>query len=261
MKSKVITFILVLFNIISFSQEKVDISISYKLTYKIDSTSEKVNKENFILFVNKQKSMYQSIAKYFKDSLSKQPNQDQAAIAIKYGTENDYYIIYNSKDKVLNHFQPNLGANIYYSTNYKIQWKIEQETKEILNLKCRKATTKMFGRKWIAWFAEEYPLPFGPYKFNGLPGLILELYDSKNYYNFNAYYIKKEKNTLINFNIQNDYAKTTKEKFWELVFKNKFDVDYKYRDFTFQDPNVIQTMRKRMIEKQKIYNNPIELIH
>ncbi|SDH68175.1 hypothetical protein SAMN05421846_101539 [Chryseobacterium taeanense] len=83
----------------------------------------------------------------------------------------------------------------------------------------------------------------------------------KNYYNFKAYYIKKEKNTLINFNIQNDYTKTTKEKFWELVFKNKFDADYKYRDFTFQDPSVMQTMRKKMIEKQKVYNNPIELVH
>jgi len=61
--------------------------------------------------------------------------------------------------------------------NEKITWKILPETKEIEGIKVQKATTNFIGRKWIAWFADEIQFQDGPYKFYGLPGLILSLED------------------------------------------------------------------------------------
>ena len=60
-----------------------------------------------------------------------------------------------------------------------MDWKLQPETKNIGNFKAHKATTKFRGRKYTAWYTLEVPLPYGPWKLQGLPGLILEAYDEK----------------------------------------------------------------------------------
>jgi GLPGLI family protein len=40
------------------------------------------------------------------------------------------------------------------------------------------------GRDYKAWFTNEIPVSDGPYKFYGLPGLIVEIEDSKKQYTF-----------------------------------------------------------------------------
>ncbi|MGA9211116.1 GLPGLI family protein, partial [Kaistella sp.] len=40
------------------------------------------------------------------------------------------------------------------------------------------------GRKWIAWFSKEIEISEGPYKFRGLPGMIFQIYDDKNNFEF-----------------------------------------------------------------------------
>lgn len=69
---------------------------------------------------------------------------------------------------------------MYYSKeeSFIFDWKITNETKKIGSFKCKKATTKFRGRNYIAWFAPEIPVSYGPWKLNGLPGLILEAYDT-----------------------------------------------------------------------------------
>lgn len=65
-------------------------------------------------------------------------------------------------------------------------WKIQQEVKQILGLDCQKATTNYKGRVWTAWFCTEIPVNYGPWKLHGLPGAILEAYDSNKDYIFYA---------------------------------------------------------------------------
>lgn len=61
----------------------------------------------------------------------------------------------------------------------KIKWEIvENNTKNILGFKCQKATTTFRGTPITAFFTPEIPTSFGPEKFSGLPGLILEIFDS-----------------------------------------------------------------------------------
>ena len=59
-------------------------------------------------------------------------------------------------------------------------WNIDEEYKTILNYKCQKATCEIDGVNYIAWFANEIPIMDGPYKYNGLPGLILD-FSNKNF--------------------------------------------------------------------------------
>lgn len=60
-----------------------------------------------------------------------------------------------------------------------ISWKIEEERKTIGRFLCRKALGHFRGRTYTAWFTADIAIQNGPWKFNGLPGLILEVYDDK----------------------------------------------------------------------------------
>jgi GLPGLI family protein len=58
-------------------------------------------------------------------------------------------------------------------------WKITGETKKVGSFIVNKATTSFRGRNYSAWFTTEIPIGIGPWKFNGLPGLILEIKDDE----------------------------------------------------------------------------------
>ncbi len=60
-----------------------------------------------------------------------------------------------------------------------INWQIHSEQRKIGKFNCIRATATFRGRDYEAWFAPEIPLPHGPWKLHGLPGLILEAYDTR----------------------------------------------------------------------------------
>lgn len=66
----------------------------------------------------------------------------------------------------------------------KIEWTIQSQKKEILQQECQMATTTFKGRHYTAWFAPAIPISAGPWKLNGLPGIILAANDDKNEVSF-----------------------------------------------------------------------------
>ena len=65
-------------------------------------------------------------------------------------------------------------------------WQILSETKELLGYGCQLATCDFRGRQWYAWFSPDIPINEGPWKLFGLPGLVLEAWDSKKHYAYKA---------------------------------------------------------------------------
>ena len=72
----------------------------------------------------------------------------------------------------------------YVDNDVNISWTLVNEEREIAGHVARKATTTFRGRDYIAWFAPSIPISEGPFVFSGLPGLILEIYDTENHYRF-----------------------------------------------------------------------------
>ncbi|OYQ38267.1 hypothetical protein CHU92_05815 [Flavobacterium cyanobacteriorum] len=54
-------------------------------------------------------------------------------------------------------------------------WELHNETKDILGYTCQKATCRFRGRDYTVYYTTSIPVSDGPWKFSGLPGLILEL--------------------------------------------------------------------------------------
>ena len=90
-----------------------------------------------------------------------------------------------------------------------VQWQITTDTMTCLNYLCQKATGDFRGRHYEAWFAPDLPVNDGPWKFFGLPGLILYVTDSNHQYILKAVALDKMQ-TPLQF-AKRDYIKTTRQ--------------------------------------------------
>ncbi len=109
-------------------------------------------------------------------------NSKVVEINIAVGTDSIgsiYYYNYKNRDIICREPIYENGKLKYflYEDDAVIKWEMLDEFKEISGYKCQKAATTFRGRNYEAWFTSEIPHSFGPWKFNGLPGLILEVYD------------------------------------------------------------------------------------
>lgn len=64
----------------------------------------------------------------------------------------------------------------------RLDWELADETRIVGGLKAYKATTAFRGRTYTAWYHPDLPLPVGPWKLQGLPGVILEAYDAEAFF-------------------------------------------------------------------------------
>ena len=72
------------------------------------------------------------------------------------------------------------------------QWTKIDSSKQILGYKCKLAICNFRGREWFAWYTESIPFSNGPWKLNGLPGLILQAYNINNEYSYIATTLKEK---------------------------------------------------------------------
>ena len=67
-----------------------------------------------------------------------------------------------------------------------LHWEITPDTATVLNYICQKAKLRFRGRYYEAWFTPDIPINDGPWKFMGLPGLILKVNDTDGLIAFNC---------------------------------------------------------------------------
>ncbi|WP_303169947.1 GLPGLI family protein [Porphyromonas sp.] len=72
----------------------------------------------------------------------------------------------------------------YSEASIPMAWTTVKGDTLIAEYKCHKAVAKYRGRDYIAWYTEEINMPYGPYKFYGLPGLVMKVEDTLGHHVF-----------------------------------------------------------------------------
>lgn len=70
-------------------------------------------------------------------------------------------------------------------------WKLVNGDSIVCEYPCHKAVATFRGRTWTVWYTLDLPYSDGPWKFCGLPGLVLHAYDSEGCFRFNCIGIEK----------------------------------------------------------------------
>ena len=114
-----------------------------------------------------------------------------------------------------------MDAYTYTEPSIEMLWQMLPETDTILTYPCQKAITTFRGRNYEAWFAPDIPLNEGPWKFNGLPGLILKISDTRQHYVFECIGLEQTAAPIEYADL--DYLKTNRRDFARV--KRKFYED------------------------------------
>ncbi|RYG22342.1 MAG: GLPGLI family protein [Chitinophagaceae bacterium] len=187
------TYLLSLITLIASAQQfdNAIARVNYSYTH-IRDTNNRANlyQEQMLLVVGKNASIYTSFdkiaylkerANYIKEQnkINGGPIQNLRLTGSRKPTTG-FDIYFFAKEKEF-HFVELLMANNYVvkDTATQIDWRITQDTTNFLGIHCRKASANFKGRNWTAWYSTEIPLVSGPWKLNGLPGLIVSAYDEK----------------------------------------------------------------------------------
>ena len=181
MKKLLINLFLIL-GVLAIAQNKRFI---YEYKFISDSTNvDDVKTEMMFLDTTKDGSKYYSYTVFNSDSIMKVDLEKQLAATGSINVKSDmqkgsvrYSVTKTYPDYKIN-LHRRLGMDAYnISDDRKINWKISSEKEKIGEWNAQKAEADFAGRKWIAWFSTEIPIQDGPYKFRGLPGLIVKIED------------------------------------------------------------------------------------
>lgn len=189
---KIVLFPMLLFGLMLSAQETAN-RFFYELTFKPKKDSTRLDKVMTSLDITKDKSVYQdftipaqdSILKVEVEAMQKSGAFKDLSKSIKSPkfSEKIYKFYPEMKiqyvDKIVN---GTTAQRIAYNEDVNFEWTVLPEKEKIGSYEAQKATTKFGGRNWTAWFSMDLPFQDGPYKFHGLPGLIVKIEDDgKNY--------------------------------------------------------------------------------
>jgi GLPGLI family protein len=218
-----------LFSKLTYCQvlDSVSTIVTYDFLYSSDSTKRQVKRDDILnLEIGSKWSKCYSLYRQIRDSiLSGQFNEQQLSGATRYsvnlagfnknGPSTKYFKQINAPKFTIT---DKLGLNSYiiYDTATDMIWRVTSDTVTINNYLCTKAITRFRGRNYEAWFAIDIPLPCGPLKFGGLPGLILRLKDDQDNFYFQCRSISflPKKTPLIME--KGDYLKASRKEFRHL---------------------------------------------
>ncbi len=246
---------------------KFNYIVNYKLSYKPNEMQRNYSVENYTLFANNDAAIFRPSGFAILDTikLSKQYQnlspQQRTDISVKYTSDVNDIILINLKTNIIDYTVFVLAASSFglrYTETIKPRWRLINKADTINGINCNQASLSIFGRTWTAWYSTQLPLHFGPYKFFGLPGLIIKVEDDSKSYVFEMYSIKKREHVqpmVVHENVQTmDKAAAVK-----LYNVSRFSMQPWSSNNVKLDPEVYKKVLEYQKSQKARYTNPIEL--
>lgn len=277
MKKIILLIVMIWFWQSGWSQDSVTYDSHYQAVYNFeyqrDSTDKDTQRsEKMILFIGDDYSLFESYNNRYNDSLGKaidkkypdmsemgqselQQQMDEYSAARKKTHFNFRILKSKHKTEVYDYF---LIDKFIYEDKDDLDWDIAQTRDTINGYPATLATTHFAGRDYEAWFTEEIPMNDGPYKFKGLPGLIIKVEDRQKQYVIELLSFK-EKDESFTFDLDKP-KRVSKEEYFKAYsnFKKNFARQLAQGGFMFKDEETKRDMKKRI---KKNTNNAIEIAY
>lgn len=215
------------YNAVLLAQNNL-VELDYLLT--VTYTPEIINYRNTTSIIGKEHAYYQvDFSPKSKGSI----DEDSKLIVVGQIDKKEYFseILIDIQDSILveNTFDRR-GTKEFLSIEEELpimNWEITSEFKEVNGYQCYLALLEYRGRRYSAYFTYDIPLKLGPWKFNGLPGLIVSIWDESGIYKWELRKIDRAdsmEKLIEEFNIRRQkFKKVTYEIFDRNLIKSNLD--------------------------------------
>lgn len=259
----------------SYKGDSLTGEFTYRLRAKFDKRTDNRYEELFTLQVGNRRAFFASAISLKGDSVMENSrvttkNYD-GSITLSYKdnavipkTNFNFTVIQTNEN--VQYFDSAAMSLLTYKQPVISNWELADETRIINTITCKKAKVKFKGRNWIAWYAPEIPLPYGPMKFSGLPGLIIKITDEKEDFDFElvkSLSVSQLKGKFINIKksrytgaIETTQAKLKQAQ--KTADENAAAVLASYGTTIIKGQEMLKQREKAREENEK-YKNPLEL--
>ena len=236
--------------------------VVYDFQFKPDSlNSDFVKNEKTFLYKDDLVSVFISEGKFKQDSLISSVKETDNAVSLlsgltlgNYSSKVNFKIIKNYPEEgIITHNEKVYKTSYYFEERLDLNWRMINEQDSIAGIPVKKAEVSLGDRDFVAYYAPSIPINDGPYKFSGLPGLILKLYDKEEKFVFTFESIEEvDTSVLVYFYSLTPKILTTKK---ELQRARTNDIENPEDLHKIQDTSMHKTIKDRL----KKFNDHIEI--
>lgn len=193
--------------------------VSYRMLYQQRPESEHPKEDLLLLEVGSRVTKFYSYKTWQTDSLVRvtPPEQVMANLGSFHGGVQDVLFRDQAAGRLTHIDQIGMDYLLYTEPLPAIDWELEEGERTILGYACHRARCAFRGRNYEAWYAPEIAVSAGPWKFGGLPGLILAIKDDAGGLDLEATGVEQRVEPIRM--TDRNYMKTNRKKYRELKQK------------------------------------------
>lgn len=197
--------------------------VSYRMLYQQQPESEHPTEDLLLLEVGNRVTRFYSYRTWQTDSLVRvtPPEQVLANLGSFHSGVRDEIFRDQAAGRLTHTDQIGMDYLLYTEPLPAIDWELADGERSILGYACRRARCTFRGRNYEAWYAPEIAVSAGPWKFGGLPGLILAIKDDAGVLDLEATGVEQRVEPIRM--TDRNYMKTNRKKYRELKQKMMTD--------------------------------------
>ena len=184
--------------------DTMEMRIMYGFEYVIDTLSGKCLHEPYMLEIGGKLTHYYSYNAYIRDSVQSEVYASERSKGMNAFTDITSSVI--PEDQTATYYEifrciPSSSRDVLLrvqNTDYcysekaeQTEWRLTDRTDTVCGYRCQVAEGQLNGRQWTVSFSTDIPYPYGPWKLEGLPGLILKAEDSEGLLRWEAVGLEK----------------------------------------------------------------------